>query len=47
VDEIAAEHVKTDLIIHFGQACLSRYVILFHFLYGGYRAVFGIPAKDQ
>lgn len=27
VDEVAAEHVMADLIVHYGRACLSPYVL--------------------
>lgn len=29
VDEVAAQHVDADLIIHYGHACLSPFVVLF------------------
>jgi diphthamide biosynthesis enzyme Dph1/Dph2-like protein len=26
VDEVAAEHINADVVVHYGRACLSPYV---------------------
>lgn len=31
VDEVAAEHINADVVVHYGRACLSPYV---SFVYG-------------
>ncbi len=30
VDEVAAEHLSADLIVHYGRSCLSQFVNIIH-----------------
>ena len=34
VDEIAAQHVNADFIVHYGRSCLSPWVKIFHYFNG-------------